>query len=138
MERISESVDRGSPEVRNPQHNTSSATGYPSTGVRDGAEVQAVALTRAPSQDQSQVLTEDQVEALPQGRTALLDYDLRHWALATRCATRTRHGQHVVGWVFEQALENMPSDIVSCPIFARSDALTEPDSGRMDIGRWRG
>jgi len=134
MERIYGSDDRGSPEVRNPQHNTSSATGYPSTGVRDGAVVQAVALTRAPSQDQSQALTEDQVEALPQGRTALLDYDLRHWALATRCATRTRYGQHVVGWVFEQALENMPSDIVSRSISARSDPLIEPVLGRMDVG----
>jgi hypothetical protein len=82
-------------------------------GVHDEGEASSLALIQASSQDQAQAQSETQVEVLPQGRTALLDYDLEDWELATLHSTRTRYGQHDIGWVFEQVLGKMTPGIVS-------------------------
>jgi hypothetical protein len=99
--------------VHTSEHDAVSATANVRIGARDDGDDESLTLQQVPSQDQAQAQAETQVETLPQGRTALFDYDLRDWELATLHATRTRYGQHVVGWVFEQILENMTPGIVS-------------------------
>lgn len=127
MEQPNETDNKGAKEVRTPEHANPGAI----IEVQNDTEVQSLTLTREVCHDQLQIQNEELVETLPQGRKALLDYDLRDWESATYFATRTQYGQHVIGWVFEQVLEKMPSGVVSYSVLVRYALLTHLD------GDWR-
>jgi hypothetical protein len=104
-----------SSSVSTPEHADPNAIVNSDAGAHGDEETRPLALVRASSQDHAQTERDTQVEILPQGRTALLDYDLGDWETATRFATRTLYGQHVVRWVFEQILGYMTPSSVSQP-----------------------
>ena len=134
MEQANGIINRGSQEVRAPEPATPSATVNESTAIQNDAQAQSIASIQVPSQDRVHAQTDDQVETLPSARTALLDYDLRDWETATYFATRTKFGQHVIGWMFEQVLEKMPSGVVSCSILTCCAMLTHLDPVWMEVG----
>jgi len=135
MEQQHETMIGSSSEMRATEQAIAGAFINACTGDQDDTGAQVLALTRTSSRDPAQVQTENEVETLPQGRTALLDYNLRDWENTTYFATRTQHGQHVIGWMFEQVLEKMPSTVVRYGVLTCSTSLTLSGSVRMETGR---